>query len=152
MLRRLLVLLTVLALAGVGMLPSQAAAKKKPPNIEKSYDLTLNPDPTGEVVGNVKDGCAGLIAGSQNKHPFTVPAAGKLVVHLLSPDPTGKQLLLDWDFYLLGADGTLIDSANGLGGDEATTTTFRKKTPLSIWACNMTGNPAAHVTISFKYA
>ncbi|MCW2545104.1 MAG: hypothetical protein JWM40_2656 [Frankiales bacterium] len=151
--RRLTALLALALATGLAVAPADAAVKKKPKpkDIKGSYTLNLMPDPTGEVTGNVKDGCSGLLASGRDNHPFTVPAAGKLYVHLVSVDPTGHGVT-DWDLWLVHSDGHFIDQSHDATSDEETTTIFKKKTPITIQVCNLLGQQAATVTYVFKYA
>ncbi len=149
MARRILVQTRVLALAVVCVVPYHAAAKK--PNLKTSYDVSLPPDPTQDVMTVVKHGCNGLTGKATDKHPFTVPAAGTLTVTLTSPDPTNKGVL-DWALWLMDTDNVAIDHSDGSGANEQTTTRFKKKQALVIQTCNINGQMAGHVAIVFKYA
>ena len=152
MARRITLLITILALAIVGIAPSQAAApKKKPKSISGQYDVKLLPDPTQDVMTNVKDGCNGLTGKGTDNHPFTVPAKGTLTVHLVSPDPTNKGVT-DWALWLMDKDGVAIDSSDSNGSDEQTTTDFKKKTSFVIQTCNIAGQQDGHISWVFKYA
>jgi hypothetical protein len=152
MTRRLTLLIALIAVAVSGVVPSQAAVKKKHPDYKGSYDVTLTPDPTQDVMGAAKPGCNGLTGKGTDKHPFTVPAAGKLTVHLVSPDPTNKGAT-DWALWLIDKDGVEIDHSDGAGSDEQTSdTVFRKKQSFEIQVCNIAGQQQGHVTFVFKYA
>lgn len=150
MLRRVVVLLVVLALAGVGVLPSDAAVKKKPP-YKGSYTLTLYPDPTEEVLSLRGEGCQNVLPFGVDRRPFTVPGAGKLTITLVSPDPTGKGLT-DWDFTLMAPDGTAAMAGNGGSSNELATATFKKKGTYELQVCNLLGSTTGTVSWVFKYA
>ena len=146
--RRPAVALAVLAVAAAGTLPAYAA-KPKPRPIHGSYKVNLLPDPTANAT---TDGC-GVIPQSQDKHAFTVPAAGKLQVVLDSPNPTGNEAAsTDWDLNLLDQDGEIIDSSTGPTAHEEMSDKFKQKTPVTIWVCNLAGEPSGTVTYTFTYA
>jgi hypothetical protein len=153
MLRRLTLVITALAVAVVGIAPSHAAApKKKKPNITGHYDVKLTPDPTQDVMTNVKDGCNGLTGKGTDNHPFTVPAAGKLTVSLVSPDPTNKGVT-DWALWLMDKDGVAIAHSDSAGSNEQTPdVVFKKKQSFVIQVCNIAGQQDGHVSFVFKYA
>lgn len=152
MLRRLIVVLTALALAVAGVLPSQAAVKKPKP-INFSYEVSLSPDPTGNATARQGDGCRNLLATGKNLRPFTVPAAGRLKITLTAPDPVGKGIAFDWDLWLMEADGATAAQSNSEFASEAIDVKFKKKIPLSIQVCQLSGLPAkGKVTVNFVYA
>lgn len=148
--RRLVTCVSLAAVAALGMAPAHAAVKKKP--IDKTYSVTLPPDPTGELGGvpGLPEGCNGLSPASQDKHKFTVPAKGTLKVTLDSPDPT-KAGVTDWDLYILDSDGTILDSSTGETSHEETFDKFKKKHPVTFWVCNLVGQPDATIHYTFKY-
>ena len=145
--------LALIAAVSIGAVPAHAAVKKPKP-ITGSYNLTLYPDPTPEVTNEVPghEGC-GVLPTGQDKHPFTVPAAGVLQVSLTSPDPTGgKQLAgLDWDLYILDSTGAIINSSHGATANEATVTKMSRKQGVSFWVCNLVGEPNGKVSYTFTY-
>jgi hypothetical protein len=151
--RRPVVALAVLAAAAVAVVPAHAATKPKPKPVKGSYNLTLVPDPSPNVLNTVgKPGC-GVIPQSQDKHPFKVPGVGSLHVVLDSPNPSGNGTAsTDWDLYLLDADGAIIDSSHGGTSHEETTDKFKKKQGVTIWVCNLAGEPNGTVTYTFTYA
>ena len=151
--RRPAVALAVLTAAAVSVVPAHAATKPKPKPIKASYTLTLLPDPTPNATNSIgKEGC-GVIPQSQNKHPFTVPAAGTLKVVLDSPNPTGNSTAsTDWDLYVLDADGAIMDSSHGGTSHEETTDKLKKKQGVTLWVCNLAGEPSGTVTYTFTYA
>ncbi|MFN2539336.1 MAG: hypothetical protein ABR549_14475 [Mycobacteriales bacterium] len=151
--RRPVVVVALLAVVAAGAVPAHAAKAKKPKPIKGSYTLNLPPDPSGEALGALKDGCAGINPASQNKHPFTVPAAGTLRVVLDSTDVTHNSTVnADWDLYILDADGVIEDSSHSPTPHEETTDKFKRKAPLTFWVCNLLGAPTAKVTYTFTYA
>ena len=149
--RRLVTCASLAAVAALGIAPAHAATKKPKP-IDKTYSLTLTPDPTGETGGlpGLPDGCTGVNPAGQDKHPFTVPAKGTLKVVLDSPDPTGHGAT-DWDLYILDSDGSVLDSSHGPTSHEETFDKFKKKNPLTFEVCNLAGQPTATVHYTFTY-
>jgi hypothetical protein len=151
--RRFTVFIAALTVAALGVLPSQAAKPKpkpKPKPITVTYKLSLLPDPTPNVTGLVKDGC-GVLPQSQDKHPFTVPAAGTLKIVLDSPDPTGSPVGgTDWDLYLLDDEGIRTSSTTEFSHEELAEP-FKKKTDTTIWVCNLAGMPDGTVKYTFTY-
>lgn len=144
------VLVTVATLAAV---PSQAAVKKKPKPIKGSYTLTLPPDPSKDATSTAGlEGCSGLLPVSKDSHPFTLPAAGTLVVKLVSDNPTGQTppAGIDWDLYLM-EDGAEAASADSPLGTEEAAMKVKKKTQITIDACNLNGFPNATVSYTFTY-
>ncbi|MDX6217669.1 MAG: hypothetical protein QOG99_3253 [Frankiales bacterium] len=150
--RRPVVALALITAAAVSVVPAQAATKRPKP-IKGSYTLTLLPDPTPNVTNTIgKSGC-GVIPQSQNKHPFTVPAAGTLHVVLDSPNPTGNATVsTDWDLYVLDAEGAILDSSNGGTSHEETSDKLKKKQAVTFWVCNLAGEPNGTVSYTFTYA
>jgi hypothetical protein len=148
--------IALLTCAAFVAMPAEAAKKKaKPKPIKGSYTLNLNPDPTG-AAGNLSgEGCGGLIAQSQDKRPFKIPAKGTLVVTLKSPDPiyeaTGE-VGFDWDLFLLDGEGFVVGESTTPSASEEITVKFTKAQGSTIWACNLTGQPEAKVTYTFTYA
>lgn len=150
--RRLVVLLVVLALAGLTVLPSEAAAKpKKKPDYKGTWTYTLYPDPSEDVLNLRGDGCQGVSPKGKESRSFTVPAAGKLTVALKSPDPTGRGVT-DWDLWLIDKDDVTIAASHGPTSDELATAPFKKKTTFNIVVCNVTGSTDATLTWVFKYS
>jgi hypothetical protein len=151
--RRPLVAVALITAAAVTALPAHAATKPKP--FKGSYNVTLYPDPTPDVIGQVKPApVCGTLPQSMDRHPLTVPGAGKLTVQLTSaePAPPAEPLMFDWDLYLLDSDGAVIDSSHSEFATEETITKFKKRTPLTILVCNLTGEPAGSVTYSYRPA
>jgi len=149
--RSLTTAVAVLTVAGLAVVPSQAAVKKKPKPIKGSYALTLPPDPTGQTAAVTGGGCTGVIPVSQDKHAFTVPARGTLQVVLDSPDPTGAGVT-DWDLYLLGSDGTVLSQGTSGTSHEEAAAKFKRKEQVTFWVCNLAGQPEGTVSYTFTYA
>jgi hypothetical protein len=147
--RRPVVALAVLAVATAGVLPAQAA-KAKPKPVTGSYPLTLYPDPSP----NATDADCGVLPMSIDKHPFTVPAAGKLEIDLVSKDatPSASPVHNDWDLYVLDNAGNTLDSAFTEFASEHTSTKFKKRTPVVIRVCNITGQTSGKVSFRFTYS
>jgi hypothetical protein len=152
--------LALIAAVSVGAVPAHAATKPKP--IKGGYSLSLTPDPTQDVDGQLPDadpkGCAKRIPNSWDRHEFTVPAAGTLQVVLDSPDPTGTPNLgplgdtgTDWDLWILAPDGTGVDASHGATSHEMTTTKFKKKQKVVFEVCNLVGENKATVAYTFTY-
>lgn len=150
--RRATVVVAALACAGVATSPSLAAPKKKPP-ITGTYKLQLPPDPTANVLSTAgQGGQCGLNTRAQDKHPFTVPAAGTLKLVIDSQDPKpGTPYVFDWDVFLNDAQGELGAGNTGEAHDEIVMK-FKKKSDVTFLACNLNGLPDATVTYSFTYA
>jgi hypothetical protein len=150
--RRLVTCASLAAVAALGIAPAHAATTKpKPKPINKTYALTLPPDPTPNATNTAgMPGCTGLNPASTDKHPFTVPAKGTLKVVLDSPDPTGHGVT-DWDLYVLDSDGSILDSSHGGTSHEETFDKFKKKNPVTFWVCNLAGEPDATVHFTFTY-
>ena len=151
--RRPIVAVSLLTVLAVSAVPASAATHKRPKPIKGSYTLSLPPDPSGEAVGALKDGCAGLLPTSKDNHPFTVPAAGTLHVVLDSTAVTHNSTQdADWDLYVLDPDGTIEDSSHSPTPHEETTDKFKRRTSLAFEVCNLLGAPSAKVTYTFTYA
>lgn len=152
--RRLTVPLAVLTVAALGVVPSQAAPKKKPAPITGSYTITMAPDPTPDVgsLGGQFQGCNPFVSQTTDKHPFTAPAAGVLTVVLDSQDPTkgGAPAGPDWDLYLKDSTGE-VGSSHGPTAHEEAVAKLKKKTDLTFVACNLNGAPTATVTYTFTF-
>lgn len=155
MVRRPLVAVALITAAAVTALPAGAATKPKPKPFKGSYDVTLYPDPTPDVIGQVKAApVCGTLPQSMDRHKVTVPGAGKLTVHLTSADPAppAEPLMFDWDLYLLDSDGGVIDSSHSEFATEETITKFKKRTAVTILVCNLTGEPDGSVSYSYRPA
>ncbi len=155
--RRLVVSLAVLAAAAVGVVPSQAAPKRKPAPIKGSYSVTLVPDPTVNVfttAGQSGPGApCGAIPQAQDRHPFTIPAAGSLKLVLDAHDPApGTPYVFDWDLYLLDANGEVLNEGTSSEAHEEIGQKFAKGAKVTFLACNLNGEQNASVSYVFTYA
>jgi hypothetical protein len=146
--RRLALTATTLLVAALAAAPAHAGASKSK-TIKGSYKVTLTPDPTLEVTGQVGDGCQALIPSAVDNHEFTVPGAGTLHVVLDSPDPTGSGNA-DWDLWILDSDGSVLDGSHGASSHEETTDKFKKGQKITISVCNLIGGSDGTVTYEFK--
>jgi hypothetical protein len=126
--------------------------KTKHPDWKGSYSLTLYPDPSEDVYGELsKEGCNGVLPTGKDVRTFTVPAAGKLTLSLVSPDPTNKGVT-DWDLWAMDSSRTAIEASHGATSNEQIIHTFKKKTTFSTEVCNINGTTNATVSWVFKYA
>ena len=151
--RTLSTAVALLAVAGLAAVPSEAAVKKKPKPLKGSYTVTLPPDPSKDATSTAGEpGCAGLLPISKDSHPFTLPAAGTLVVKLVSDNPTGQQppAGIDWDLYLM-EDGFEASAGDSPAGTEEAAMKVKKKTNITIDVCNLNGFPNATVSYVFTY-
>jgi hypothetical protein len=163
--RRLAAVSAALVLA-VCVAPAHAATKKakpkpKPKPLTGSYTLSLPPDPTTEVTGEVPGqapGCNGVSPLSMDSRTIKLPAKGTLHVVLDSPDPTGTpsvgplQVGTDWDLFTTEADGSDAGSSHGATSHEETTEKILRATTRTITVCNLLGQPDATVKWIFTYA
>lgn len=138
---------SLVGIVAAGSLAPALAAPKKPAPIKKTYTATAPvPDPTpisGETGGN----CSPTLDQAKHEAPFAIPYAGTLKVDL-----DGFQG--DWALAVLDAKGAKIaDHDNDLGTaiDEPSTITIKlkKKTTVTIRACNFAGGPTATVTLLY---
>jgi hypothetical protein len=137
--RRLALLVTTLAAAGLAAAPAHAAGV-----VKGSYDVTLLPDPTLEV-GEV---CEAVNPQSVDNHELKVPGAGTLAVVLDSPDPTGTGNSV-WDLYVLDADGSVNCAADGGTSHEEATAKFKRAATETIQVCNLAGAPSGTISYTF---
>ncbi len=155
--RRLTVSLVALTCAALTAVPSQAAPKKKPAPIKGSYALTLLPDPTVNVFttsGQSAPGApCGVIPQAQDRHAFTIPAAGELKLVLDAHDPApGTPYVFDWDLYLLDSSGAVINEGTSSEAHEEIGQKFKKGAKVTFLACNLNGEQNATVSYVFSYA
>ncbi|MCW2573465.1 MAG: hypothetical protein QOJ09_1162 [Actinomycetota bacterium] len=144
--RRVATVATLAVLAAGAYAPALAAPKP----FSGSYQLTLLPDPTPNafVAAGMAD-CKNVNPASVDKHPLTVPRAGRLNVVLDSPDPTGKGVT-DWDLYVLDSAGDDLANSSGGTSHEEVDIKFKAKTAITIVACNLAGQPNGTVTYKLK--
>ena len=153
--RRPLVGVALVTAAALSIVPAHAATKPKPKPIKGSYNVTLYPDVTPDVTGQVGDPpVCGALPQSMDKHAFKVPAAGKLVVKLVSPDPTpaASPVHADWDLWILDSKGEVIDGSHSEFATEETSDKFKKATPVTFLVCNVSGQTTGTVSYTFTYA
>jgi streptogramin lyase len=153
--RRQIAALTVvtLAVAAVSATGASAKAAKKPAKLKTmkgSYSVTLVPDPTAEVQGELGKNCGTVDPQSSNVHPLTLPGSGTLHVVLDSPDPT-KTGNTDWDLVILDSSGSEWDSSTGGTSHEETVDPGMKKGKISIVVCNLAGAPNGNVSYTYTY-
>jgi hypothetical protein len=137
--RRLALLVSTLAVAGLAAAPAQAAGV-----VKGSYGVTLTPDPTLEA----STACQALLPTAVDNHPLTVPRAGTLSVVLDSPDPTGTGST-DWDLEILDADGTVNSGSEGGTSHEEASAKYKKGQQVTIQVCNLAGGPNGTVSYVF---
>src|SRR5436305_9710181 len=105
--RRHVAALTVVTLVVAGASATGAAAKAKKPaplkTMKGSYTVTLVPDPTIDVQGQLHKDCANVDPKSIDVHALSLPGTGTLHVVLDSPDPTPGGGNTDWDLVILDA-------------------------------------------------
>ncbi len=130
---------SLLALAG-----SMTPAMAKPKPIVKSYQASApTPDPT-PVTGETGGNCHPTLPSAMDNHDVVIPYASTLVIDL-----NGFQG--DWALGLFDADGEEI-ATDDQDVTEAPDTPahiearFKKKTSVTIRACNFSGGPTANVT------
>ena len=123
------------------------AVKPKTHVMKGSYDLTLLPDPTVEATDVTGTNCANINPQSADLHPLNLPAKGLLHVVLDSPDPSGAAL--DWDLYLLDAQGNELGESTDASSHEEIITPAKGR--VTIKACNLMGAPTATVTYNYTY-
>ena len=146
--------LAVLAAVAVSASPSHAATKKRKPPIKGAYTVTLMPDPSANVLSTAgqSDMC-GANTAAQDRHAFTVPAAGYFAVTLDAQDPKpGTPYVFDWDVFLLDANGDSLADGNSGEAHEEIGAKFKKGQQVTILSCNLNGVPNAAVSYVFTYA
>lgn len=125
----------------------EAAPRKKPAPITKTYKVSLLPDYSSHLM----DGCASVVPGAQHKQKVTIPAKGTLSVKLVGGElPAGG--VGDWDLYTLDAKGDLLSISESETVKESTFDKLKGKTEVSIWVCNLIGAPSGTVSYTFTYA
>lgn len=135
------------AVVAVGSLAPAVAAPTKPAPIKKTYTATApTPDPT-PISGRTGGNCSPMLPGAKHEAPFAIPYAGTLKVDL-----NGFQG--DWALAILDAKGAKIaDHDNGatepIDTPSQITIKLKKKTTITVRACNFAGGPTATVTILY---
>ena len=131
--------------AAVPALPAAAAKPKpKPKPIHGSFKATATPDPTSDTPEVGKGKCMPKTPTARVTQAFTVPAAGTLSVQLNNK--------LDWSGDIRDKDGVVTDSDGQTpNAPEVMETTFKRKTAVTIGACNFSGEPSITVTYTFTY-
>ncbi len=145
--RRLALTLVPLIALGVAAAPSFAAPKKPAP-IKKTYTATAaTPDPT-PITGQTGGNCSPQLPGAKHEAPFSIPYAGTLKVDL-----NGFQG--DWALAILDASGAKIAdhdndaSSSSVDAPSQIVIKLKKKTTVTVRACNFAGGPTATVTILY---
>ena len=137
-------LLLVPAVA-VGAMAATATAAPKPKPISKKYQATAaTPDPT-PISGATGGNCSPSIDQAKHEAPFEMPWAGTLQVDL-----NGFQG--DWALAILDSKGDKIadhdnDVSEPIDTPSKIVLKLKKKTALTIRACNFAGGPTATVTL-----
>jgi hypothetical protein len=144
---------TLVVAAGSATEASAKAAKKAPPKLKTmkgSYSVTLLPDPTMEVQGQLGNVCGNTNPLAANSKTITLPGSGTLHVVLDSPDPTGTNNT-DWDLVVQDASGTEIDHSDSATSHEETYDPGLKKGKVTIKVCNLAGAPNGNVNYTYTY-
>ena len=140
--------LAILVLA-VGAVNAEAAPKKKPKPITKSYTVQAFPypsPPTGPSCSEAPEGVG------EHRETINVSGPGKLVVEV-------RGFTGDWDIGLYDKNGTNL--AQGGGADSPNTDTApaetlsyksKKAQTLHIDVCNFLGSPSANVKFTYTYS
>jgi hypothetical protein len=151
--RRQVAVLTVVTVAVAAVSATGASAKTAKPKyktMKGSYSVTLVPDPTIEVEGQLGNVCKAADPESANTHALSLPGSGTLHVVLDSPDPTGTGNT-DWDLRINDAAGNEIDSSDGATSHEETYDPGMHKGKVNIVVCNLAGAPNGTVSYTYTY-
>jgi hypothetical protein len=138
--RTVLVAATAVLAAAGSMTPAMA----KPKPITQTYTANApTPDPT-PVTGETGGNCHPTLASAMDNHAVKIPYASTIVIDL-----NGFQG--DWALGLFDADGEEIatddqDITAPIDTPAHIEARFKKKTSVTIRACNFTGGPTANVT------
>jgi hypothetical protein len=144
--RRLVLALVPVLAVGVAAGPSFAGPKKPAP-IKKSYQATAStPDPT-PITGETGGNCSPTLDTAKHEAPFAIPYAGTITVDL-----NGFQG--DWALALLDSKGEKIadhdnDVSESIDAPSKIVYKFKKKTTITVRACNFAGGPTANVSIVY---
>jgi hypothetical protein len=137
-------LIAVTALLAAAGSTTPALAKPKPKPITKSYTANAaTPDPTpasSQTGGN----CHPTLDSAMDNHVVAIPYASSLVIDL-------NNFQGDWALGLFDADGEEIatddqDATAPIDTPAHIEAKFKKKTSVTIRACNFLGGPTATVT------
>ena len=142
---RTLITAALVAAATVGSVAPAVAGKPKP--ISGSFTATANPDPTSNN-STTQQGtltCNPKTPSARVTKTFVVPAAGTLEVKANNK--------LDWTLDLRNAAGEeLASSDGGMPTDPETYAVFfKKKTTVTIGACNFAGEPTITPSYLFTF-
>ena len=141
--KRIALALVPLVALGASASVSQAAPKPKP--IKKTYQASAPvPDPT-PITGETGGNCSPTLDQAKHEAPFEMPWAGTLQVDL-----NGFQG--DWALAILDSKGAKIadhdnDVSEPIDTPSKIVIKVKKKSSLTIRACNFAGGPTATVTI-----
>jgi len=135
-----------LAAVGTAALPSEAAPRKKPKPITKTYTATAPmPDPSNYAQQGYSV-CAQNVPQSYHEHAFKAPAAGSIKIVL-------KDYQGDWDLLIEGSGGEELTAggASDLGVPEEAYVKLKKGEAITIVACNWAGGATGTVTYTFTF-
>ena len=137
--RKILIVLTTLALATTALMSPAMAAKTKKGSFEA--DGIPFPEPSS--------GCNGAPETSQTLEPFKAPSNGVLEVTMV-------EFEYDWDLHVNNSDGSAIASATesqlqGAPAEEVVVVPLTKGQEVLMGPCNWAGGPAATVNWVFTY-
>ena len=133
----------MVAVAAAGTLAPALAATPAP--IKKTYTATAGtPDPT-PITGATGGNCSPTLASAKHEAPFEMPWAGTLKVDL-------NKFQGDWALAILDSKGNKIadhdnDVSEPIDTPSTITLKVKKKSTLTIRACNFAGGPTAQVDI-----
>ena len=136
---RLVLAALPVALIGVTAATSLAAPKE----MKGSFDAAGSPDPTATGF----EVCQGLNPASRFEVPLKIPVPGKIKVDL-----TGFQG--DWDLTIEDKTGAILSQSAGFveATTETVTVKIKKKSEITIVACNFAGGPTAKGSYVFTPA
>jgi len=110
--------------------------------VKGSWTFTASPNPTGDnPAGGGK--CNPTGGAGRATQEFTVPGPGTLEVSLHNQ--------LDWSGDVRTKDGDVVGDADGSGPTdlEVMSVSFKKKTAVTVGACNLEGEPSVTATYTF---
>lgn len=153
--RKTLALIVSAGLATAALSAPALAGKQK--KIEETITVTEAPLPNySSITGSTSPGCTAefVVPAGQTPHkavtPLRVPGEGKLSVDLTGF--TG-----DWDLYVFDAENRVLaesaaDQTAGAPMEERLSLKFKKKTDVSLVACNWAGTPQAELHYKLLYS